>query len=641
MENFKVFKGKIMIDFATPPDRNIILFDGKNGYGKTTLQTAIRYCLYGVESHRGERYDNINKYALREGLCRMMIQMHFTHRGKQYQLTRSVQAYPGDPRSAEESVSLLVDGILERNIENRIEEILPRDASQFFFFDGEQIRKYANVDDPVRMREAIELVLDIPAIRNGIDHLQKINTKVDRSMAAELRKDKVNNALAKDFERLGAEIAKYEEGIKGVKAAEIQLKKQLEDVENQLQKNEAVQEIMRTIDQNRREIANLEGQIQDVEKAEQEQLAILPYAVIRESIQKVHSKVAAGVKKFQDASRERARYEGIAQALEDLKEGGNCFCGTVIGKGEVRFILKLAEHYREKAAAIPSDERSELVYLQKLERILGRVESLKITLLELQRRKRELQFKIDDLSSENKTLDAKLQTVDIDAVKTLASERDELLQELARASADLEWHEQTLEQLKDQRDEKSREIAKLAPASDRLGFLDRLAQLADRTYRALKDYLEETIGEKKRQIEEEADIVHHRLTNKKDVYAKVRINDDYTISVFDRDGNEVPREKLSEGEKQILALSFIAGLSRATEREAPIIMDTPFGRLDIEHKTNVMNYLPRLGSQVAILATDTDVNEENIDLISPYIGKSYAILFDPKVMSSTIEKVAM
>ncbi len=65
-------------------DKNICIVDGKNGWGKTTFQNALRYCLYGVDSSTNERYENVNKQARKSADPKMMVQMYFDHKGRNY-----------------------------------------------------------------------------------------------------------------------------------------------------------------------------------------------------------------------------------------------------------------------------------------------------------------------------------------------------------------------------------------------------------------------------------------------------------------------------------------------------------------------------------------------------------------------------
>ena len=65
----------------------------------------------------------------------------------------------------------------------------------------------------------------------------------------------------------------------------------------------------------------------------------------------------------------------------------------------------------------------------------------------------------------------------------------------------------------------------------------------------------------------------------------------------------------SSGEEQLVALSLIGALNQCAQVEAPIFMDTPFGRLDVSHGERILKYLPNMSEQVVLLVTDREFRE--------------------------------
>jgi DNA sulfur modification protein DndD len=78
------------------------------------------------------------------------------------------------------------------------------------------------------------------------------------------------------------------------------------------------------------------------------------------------------------------------------------------------------------------------------------------------------------------------------------------------------------------------------------------------------------------------------------------------------------------------------GLARASGRPVPVVIDTPLGRLDGEHRrTIVERYFPDAGHQVILLSTDTEVDAEFSDLLDDSVSHRYLIGYDPKARSSS------
>ena len=76
-------------------------------------------------------------------------------------------------------------------------------------------------------------------------------------------------------------------------------------------------------------------------------------------------------------------------------------------------------------------------------------------------------------------------------------------------------------------------------------------------------------------------------------YLGLKINDGYGLNILDENGDIV--NERSAGAEQIVALSLIDGLNRTARKNGPIIMDTPLGRLDKNHRDSILKYLPKNG----------------------------------------------
>ncbi len=67
----------------------------------------------------------------------------------------------------------------------------------------------------------------------------------------------------------------------------------------------------------------------------------------------------------------------------------------------------------------------------------------------------------------------------------------------------------------------------------------------------------------------------------------------FAITLYGGDGQAIAKQRLSEGEKQIFAISVLWGLARASVRSLPAIIDTPMARLDSRHRQHLVErYFP-------------------------------------------------
>jgi DNA sulfur modification protein DndD len=112
----------------------------------------------------------------------------------------------------------------------------------------------------------------------------------------------------------------------------------------------------------------------------------------------------------------------------------------------------------------------------------------------------------------------------------------------------------------------------------------------------------------------------------------------YSLTLYTPTQEKILPETLSAGERQLLAVSILWGLSRASGRPLPAIIDTPLSRLDSKHRQNLVNnYFHQASHQVILLSTDEEISEHYYQQLKPAIGLEYSIIYD-KVQQSSIIK---
>ena len=73
------------------------------------------------------------------------------------------------------------------------------------------------------------------------------------------------------------------------------------------------------------------------------------------------------------------------------------------------------------------------------------------------------------------------------------------------------------------------------------------------------------------------------------------------------------------------------GLARASTRPLPSIIDTPMARLDATHRNHLVErYFPNASHQVIILSTDTEVDQDYYETLSPHLSHAYHLDYNEK-----------
>ncbi len=87
--------------------------------------------------------------------------------------------------------------------------------------------------------------------------------------------------------------------------------------------------------------------------------------------------------------------------------------------------------------------------------------------------------------------------------------------------------------------------------------------------------------------------------------------------------------QLSAGERQLMATAVLWGLSQCTGMTLPTVIDTPVGRLDRSHRSNLVGrYFPNAARQVVLLSTDEEIVGEHLDRLLPRVGAQYLLDFN-------------
>jgi DNA sulfur modification protein DndD len=136
-------------------------------------------------------------------------------------------------------------------------------------------------------------------------------------------------------------------------------------------------------------------------------------------------------------------------------------------------------------------------------------------------------------------------------------------------------------------------------------------------------------------IQSEAQEIFQSLISKSSQFTDVRLSDEYRLEVVDRWGYPA-RPEMSAGERQVLSLGFIAGMAKISGMEAPLVMDTPFGRLHSTHRENIVERLPELTGQWALFVQDEELRGTARKKLEQRIGVEYQLEFDHATGSTRI-----
>ena len=123
----------------------------------------------------------------------------------------------------------------------------------------------------------------------------------------------------------------------------------------------------------------------------------------------------------------------------------------------------------------------------------------------------------------------------------------------------------------------------------------------------------------------------------------VHFNDALQISFLDDQMlelyNRIELNQLSRGEKQVFILSLYWAIIKTSNQSIPFIIDTPFARIDTEHRERIAElFFPVVSEQVVILSTDEEVVDNYYKILKSKISKEYLLDYNSESRKTVIKQ---
>ena len=652
VKNFMPYKGQQTIEFPTDPSRNVLVIFGDNMRGKTSILNAIRWGLYGKAFSRHKAVIGldkiINSEALQEGDAEFSVEIKFEAGNYTYELTRIVKkkAYVARPENAsdyEEHVFLKRNGVAisGHQIEPEINLYAPEQVSRFFLFDGELLQEYEMLLDEgsatgEAIKEAIEQVLGVPALINGRDDSLTLLKMAEKQQTKDLSKINDMGRLA-DQQRLLQEMEDVK--LRDLETTKDQLKKvrseksNLEDeIESLSQLSVTAMELKERTNRHRELVSEQEKLRTDVltlastawKDLLKPKLVLLEEALLSE----VNSKTG-------QITQEGAIGQEIKQVQSILNLSVCPTCQQEVSTDHKHTFEETLKSLQDKLNNISSNQSRLSEVTARLNTLRKILNSSAVDLLKDKNQQiRSIDVQLTKLENVIDRLNQELRGKDADEVVKKRKYHDELVRRETVSLGNIDVLTSELAKIRKQIDDLARSInANPSARNTRSTLLANIYKGIETSFRLSIDALRERL---KSEVERKATDAFLELTTQKD-YSGLKINSNYGLTILDEQGEAVPLR--SAGAEQIVALSLIDGLSRTGRAAGPVVMDTPFGRLDPKHRANILNYLPKHASQLILLVHEGEINRTtDLSEFAHRIGAEYEIK-EKSLRYSKIEKI--
>jgi DNA sulfur modification protein DndD len=623
-------------DLDTPDDSPVVLIHGENTLGKTQLFSALRWCLYGTFApHQGledatrQLPNHLNLPAKRAGESSLEVSIDFVTDGSIYHLTRRASFFGNGDRVKVET-DLRVDATVwaTNDIDSEIGRVLHPQISEFFLFDAELLQRFyerlATERERALIKESIEAVLGIPALQLAQRDVQELAND------ALQRQAKLTENLGKS-ENIQRKLLKLSSDAESIEKDREELATNLMTAEEQARTTRDEMRVVEGLRADVREQETIEASLADGSAEEatlkREMKALLSSGWRSLAVKPLTNALREVQSRNSDAQKHNQRIGDLrtrVAVLEDSARGGTCpTCGQTLpepGPQTVEALAKAREDLADLLASIGGGQidlelerrLTTLVDEQTVPRYMEKHHDLvKLQLLQYERKQR-LEGISDRLQGHS--------AADIRALAKRSKQIDDAIATIRDTQAKNAARSELVR--KDQ--------AKLARDLDKLPGSAGTSELYESGfYRFVDHVLRDTVEAYRENVRSEVQVntqlMFQSLIRDPQGYGGLRIGSDYKVEILDNRGE--PRST-SEGGKQLLALSLIGALKKAAVRGGPVVLDSPLGRLDQQHRANVLQtWIPELGAQAVLLVQSGELTKtEAQTLLGPLIGRSYEIV---------------
>ncbi len=647
LKDFRQFKGEQTISFATDPVKNVTVIMGENGSGKTTLAQAFTWCLYGDT-------DFDDKSMLCKATAQAMlpnaeetvrVELSLMHSGIEYTLIRE-QRYTkdgtGNLKRPNNTIFKIAyknsDGQREfvRDLETdiRMKEILPKELSKYFFFDGERI---GNMSKEIRkgksqeFAQAVRGLLGLSAFTAALDHLKGRAPKVSVIRSYDESYDSKSDSKIAQYTK---EIEECDEKIAGIE-------KRLEEIENE---ESIAQEKCNDLSEKIKANADSERLAKEKERLRQKLQGLVQSKVSNTaSLLKSFNKDASAYfakKLMKDALQQLSEADKLdkgipdihARTIEFLIKRGICLCGSKIEVGN--------DAYKELNKVL------EFIPPQSIGALIGQF----VRECELKCKSSDSMF--DDVSDKYSMIrDFENTYAEVENEIKLIEEKLQGMEKVGELQKDLMKYEKALRQLREERDNLNRQKGSFETSRDRRITERNELTLKDENnrkievYKAYAQYMYDVLDTLYKEKEAETRAELEKTVNEifRSIYNggfSLSIDEKYNIQIVVNDFEGFNEDiETSTAQSISVIFAFISGVikmarqSRNPENEMlvsepyPLVMDAPLSAFDKTRIKTVCDALPKVAEQVIIFIKDTDgeIAETNM---GEKVGMRY--LFDKK-----------
>jgi DNA sulfur modification protein DndD len=662
LRDWRAYVGNARFDFPAPTERkNVILIGARNGYGKTSLFHAIVLGLFGQDgmpliataifggtttnrlevSYSQFMQGVINKRALAEGRTSCSVELvfddddgqplvlqrtwWFTSSGQFKPFDEDPRALAGTTRKAVGPAKLTGGDRTDWFKDYVARTFLPYYLGWFFLFDGEMVGTFAEREMATQVKVGVEGLLGLPVLKDLASDLR--DYAKSKGKPSGTSGDTVSR-LEHEIEEFDKDILDSNENAVGIESDIASMEGEQDRLARELMSYGAgtqanLQELLQRLQQHRNDLESARARLQEMLVGDLA-LAMCGRALRSETADRLR-KEDRREQWIAGKAQGDSRLDTFVAALGDNVRTVD----PPLADNQHDAVIEKVRLVWDKLWNPPDDDTAEdfrHTYLTGLERSKARERLMSLDGIAANKVASVLdestahEIQIDRLQEEyNRT-----QTVgpDLDAKRVRLGEMSAILGARHRELGGVRSH---IGLAQTQLDNKRRELGRLraelgtaAPGLRRAAKAEQVAAVLDAI---AADAVPTQIGAVAAAMTD----AYRSIAHKGQRIERVDIDAECNVKMVSKSGRDVREVMPSAGEKQIFTQALITAVVQVSGRVFPMIVDTPMGRLDQEHRKNVLKHLAKNNGQVILLSTDSEVVGEYLDVIRSRVLKTYVV----------------
>lgn len=617
VQDYRQYIGKQRIPLETNGKGNINVVEGENGSGKSNLLNAITFCLYDTEDHLEEAKEeglNVYPYANREVLEDLdegdeingHVEVRFGQDSPEYRFRRTFTTVKkGENEFSDASGDLVLqkkegtDWEIKDDPKTYRNQIIPTYVREYYLFDGELLDTFFDENYAERVKKGIIDVSHIDLLDRAERHQKSVRDALQDEDEFSGKEDEIRRKLKKkrsELEDLEDERDDIKDNLKETKRLIREKEKKLEGSDDKY---------IRNLQDQRKNAKERLGDLQDRE----DKLKAKSGDVLADAAPIVYCREALDytleeIKGLHEKGEIPPRIQEVL--LRELLQEDRCICGDEpLDEEQEKSLNQLLEEVVEKL-----DEDGNLEAKSEIPRILDygadqveEVLALRQEIRGVGNKIENTETEINEIKEELKEYNTSDEEIDVDAIEEQLADLEDREEELQGQKEEILKKIGLKEEERDERDDElTEELSKKEKHQELVNKLEFLEDSIDNVTEVRETVLSEIRDEAEEKVEE----YFNQLIWKDEEY-EIKLEDDYTIQVLDEFGMD-KIGSLSAGETQVLALSFMSALTSISGFEAPIVIDTPLGRISGEPRNRIAENIPNYidNTQLTFLMTDSE-----------------------------------